>query len=253
MEHLPIVGISGNTLEDSQENVMRCPRAYANEQYITAVAENGGVPFVLPMLAQPHLIEAQVRALDALVLTGGQDIDPSLYDEEPHALLGKLCPLRDHFETMLLHYALKYHVPVLGICRGAQLINVTLGGTLYQDLSERNIAILPHFQEDEPQHSTQTVRLRPASFLSRTLGTTETQVNSFHHQSIKRLAKGLRVTAVADDYGIEAIESREIDTFLLGVQWHPEMLQEKKATKKLFRGFLEHAGSLNAKPKFNLV
>ena len=180
----------------------------AQEYYVKAVIEAGGIPVPLPMTSDSEAVADMVAAIDALILTGGQDIDPLLYGEVPHQNLGSLLHERDTFDTTLVHLATDAGIPVLGICRGCQIINAALGGTLYQHI---------------PCHKggvTHNVAIYKGSELHDVLGDVFVS-NSFHHQAIKRQAPGTRITARAADGIIEAFDVPG-DQFIMGIQWHPE-------------------------------
>jgi putative glutamine amidotransferase len=215
-------------------------RSYVNDDYVDAVVKNGGVPYIIPFNIEPDVISTQVAHIDALILSGGHDVDPRNYGEEARQKIGEVWPDRDRFDMGLLSAAEQAHIPVLGICRGAQLINVAHGGDLYQDLSYRKELTLKHMQGYTPAIATQTVKLRPGSYFARIFNTTELAVNSFHHQIIRHLGDGLVADARAKDGVIEAFENH--DASVIGVQWHPEMLHRRLAImNRLFADFIQRA------------
>ncbi len=159
---------------------------------------------------------------DGLVLTGGEDVDPALYGEEPSPQLGIVNRARDRVELAALELALERELPILAICRGCQLVNVCLGGTLYQDIpTQRPETVLTHQQVEAWERRTHRARIRRGSRLAGIVGSEELQINSFHHQGIKDVAERLEVVAVAEDGVVEAVEARDYP-WLIGVQWHPE-------------------------------
>lgn len=159
---------------------------------------------------------------DGLVLTGGEDVDPALYGEEPIPQLGIVNRPRDRTELAVLKLALERELPVLAICRGCQLLNVCLGGTLYQDLpTQRPETVLAHMQAETWERRTHRVRIRRDSRLGQIVGSEDLLINSFHHQGIKKVAEQLEVVAVAEDGIVEAVEAPDYP-WLIGVQWHPE-------------------------------
>lgn len=221
----PIIGISGSRVL----NNVGIFRSYVNENYVNAVLHNGGIPFIIPFSTDDGVIAEQIAEVDGLILSGGHDVDPRNYGEESQQKIGDIWPDRDHFDMQLLAEAEKAHLPVLGICRGAQLINVAHGGSLYQDISYREGETLKHMQGHTPDLPTQTIDVKANSMLAKVLGTSTTaSINSFHHQLIKKLGDGLIATAWAKDGVVEAFENR--NGSVIGVQWHPENLYAKDKT-----------------------
>jgi putative glutamine amidotransferase len=219
-------------------------RAGVNAAYVRAVAGAGGVPLILSQLMEPAHVGAALDACDGLLLTGGEDVDPEHYGEAPSPKLGTVDRERDRFELALFAAARARGLPVLGICRGIQLINVALGGTLYQDLPSERPGAVNHDPRPAARHArTHYVRLAPGSRAAQVLGVDRLVPNSFHHQAVKELAPGLVATAWSDDGLIEAVEGAEAP-WLLAVQWHPEeMHQDLTAPElKLFRALVDEAG-----------
>jgi putative glutamine amidotransferase len=214
------------------------------EGYPRAVLEAGGLPLILPIThAEPVFAEAYLNAIDGLLLTGGADIHPSFYGQIVLEQCGEIDEERDRFEVELVHAARSRDLPLLGICRGLQVLNVAMGGSLYQDLSHR--------QETDPAHqSSRERRGEPAhrvtiiegSRLAGMLGVQELRVTSTHHQIIRELAPGLTVNAVAPDGVVEGVEGA--GRFLLAVHWHPErMVARHPEQLALFRALVEAAGT----------
>lgn len=201
--------------------------------YIRAIEAAGGVPVVMPPLALTA-VTALVARLDGLLLSGGPDLAPAAYDALPHAELGPSEPGLDAFEYAVIGEALRLELPVLGICRGAQALNVALGGTLCQHLPDVVGDTVVHRQSEDGRHPTHAVDVVAGSRLADVLGTMRLDVNSFHHQAVDRLGSALRVCARAPDGTIEGIEdpSRPL---VLGVQWHAEALVDVTAHDALFR------------------
>lgn len=201
------------------------------------MARSGAVPLILPTVSDEKMIEAMLENLGGLILTGGDDINPLLYREEPHQKLRNVVPLRDDFEFKLLKCAQKRRLAVLGICRGHQLINVVFGGTLYQDNSLKESSFIRHSQPKGFDFLEHTVDIAEGSWLASFLGRTIT-INSYHHQSVKDLAKGFKITACARDGIIEAIERIDRGSFCAGVQWHPEMNSDRnESMQQIFNEF----------------
>lgn len=236
----PIIGISGSRIIDQQGPFPGYRRSYVNEDYVNAVIQNGGIPYIIPFNEDPEVTIAQVTTADGLILSGGHDIDPRLYGEESLPQIGEIWPQRDAFDLLLLKEAEKRHKPVLGICRGAQLLNVAHGGSLYQDISYRDEPTLKHSQGHTTNLETQTIILASDSYLASLFGEEQLSVNSFHHQLIKTVGKDLYPVAKAKDGVIEAIENG--DGSVLGVQWHPEMLHSSdQQMNKLFSDLITKA------------
>ena len=199
----------------------------ADLDYVAGVAEAGGAPVVLPPVGERAMAEAVIGGLDGLLLSGGSDLDPGHYGEEPSPELGPTIPERDAFEVALLEAALRRGMPVFGICRGLQVINVVLGGTLYQDLpTQFGGEVLKHRQTTPKWQVTHEVEVREGSYLAGVAGCGAVKVNSYHHQGIKDLADGLVVSARSSDGVVEAIEGTDLQNhWLLGVQWHAEAMR----------------------------
>lgn len=220
----PRIGITGIT-----RTVSGADRTGVNAAYVRAVLRAGGVPLVLsPLIGVAHN-GTLLDALDGLVLSGGEDVDPAHYGHTPHPDLGAVDPLRDAFELAIYRDAAARRLPVLAICRGIQLVNVALGGTLWQDIPSERPEAIPHAQGTGRDDRTHPVEITPGSRLADALGTTRCEVNSFHHQSIRDLAPGLLVTARAPDGEIEGVEAAAEDGWMLAVQWHPEEFHQHGA------------------------
>lgn len=218
----PIIGIAGNQLLQSVPTFQGNQVTYTPQGFVTAIQEAGGLPLVLPVGA-PESAETYIAQIDKLLLAGGQDVAPYLYNEEPHPKLGETNPDRDQFERTLILEAIKQGKPIFAVCRGMQLLNVVLGGSLYQDLSLYPDCQVKHEQQPtQPQFATHSITVKPDSLLVPILGT-ENRVNSYHHQAIKQLADSLKAIAWSSDGVIEAVTSIDSQRRILGVQWHPEL------------------------------
>lgn len=223
----PIIGITCNTLLAEGTVLPGMIRAFVNTDYVNAVTKAGGIPLLLPPAIDSAVAKEQVMAVDGLIMSGGPDVDPQLYGEEPLEKLGCINHSRDKYELSVIKAAAQLKKPILGICRGIQILNVAYGGTLYQDVSLIEGANLKHFQAvTERDALWHTVTVTPDSTLASILGEESILVNSFHHQALKTAAPGFNITAYSKDGVIEAIELPG-DHFVLGVQWHPEMIAEK--------------------------
>lgn len=222
----PVIGIAGNLVFDSHEKIKAKMKCSVEEDYIQAVKKAGGIPMIIPVLEDPEELEAVLARVDGILLIGGLDINPECYNEKPEEKCGPITACVDDFYMNLIHMADDAGIPVFGICKGFQTLNVAFGGTLFQDLSDRPVSCICHMQaeknlkRDQPSHS---CTLQENCWLHQILKKHEIQVNSFHHQGIKTLAHGFRVSAIGEDGVIEAIEKQQ-GTYMAGVQWHPEML-----------------------------
>jgi putative glutamine amidotransferase len=207
--------------------------------YMRAVELAGGLPVALPPLERKN-VDSLLDNLSGLLLTGGPDLHPSFYGAEPHAELGPTDRSVDGFEIALCSQAFRRRIPILGICRGAQVLNVAREGTLHQHLPDLTHDAVEHRQAETGEVSTHEVRVSPDSGLAQTTGGGPVKVNSFHHQAIDRLGLDLRAVAWADDGVIEAVE-RVDGLFALGVQWHAETLVEEAEQLALFELLVESA------------
>ncbi len=234
-----VVGISANAIIEQGGMPAGCRLSSAAYDFTDAVIAAGGVPLILPMTADEEIIKEQLGRIDALIMTGGQDINPLLYGQEPHKLLGEVCDERDETDYRLIALAIEEGMPLLGICRGMQMLNVLCGGTLYQDNSLAPLCSVKHVQGRSSRRCSHSVSLAPGSYLEEIFGPSAL-VNSFHHMSIAKVAPGFSVTARASDQIVEAIES-EANSFAMGVQWHPEMLWEDEKMLDIFRLLISKA------------
>ncbi len=208
--------------------------------YVRALARSGAVPIVLPPLAI-ELVPELLRPLAAICLSGGPDLDPAAYGARPHPELGPLEPALDAFELAVARRADAIGLPMLGICRGCQALNVARGGSLYQHLPAMADGSVDHRQTAPGSAVTHDVTVEPGTRLARALGTEALSVNSFHHQAVERLGEGLRAVAWAADGTIEGIEG-DTDRFVLGVQWHAETLDQiERPQGRLFTALVDAA------------
>ena len=223
-------------------------RTGVNAAYVRSVLAAGGVPVILSPLLGPSFASRALDGIDGLLLTGGEDIHPAWYDAEASPHLYPPSRERDLFELAVFAAARQREIPILGICRGIQLVNVALGGTLFQDLPTERPDSIGHDPGSARDARTHRVRLEEGSRAAQALGATELTVNSFHHQAVNRLAGTLVATGWSDDGLIEAAESPGDAPWLLAVQWHPEeMHADAKAPERgLFRALVEAAGEAAA-------
>jgi putative glutamine amidotransferase len=244
MDTRPSIGIPTQTLQVIDGIPAGLPDSWVmNQRYYRAVASVGGVPWMIPLLTDDEgALRCMFEQLDGIFIAGGIDIDPAVYGAPRHVLTGRADAARDRVEMLMTTWALEEGKPILGVCRGAQILNVVCGGTLYQDVAEELPAADKHdyfptegFARDYLAHS---IRIAPGSRLRAAFGATDALVNSMHHQAVRDLGRGLVATAHAPDGVIEAIEGTG-DSFVVGVQWHPEMLVDQDAaTHRLFSEFL---------------
>ena len=240
MSKKPIIGISSSVIVDDSGSFAGYKRAYVNKDYVDAVIKAGGVPLIIPFTTDKEVIINQAQVIDGLIISGGHDVSPYNYGQEPSPLLGETFPERDTYEMLLLEESKKRNLPILGICRGSQIINVAGGGTLYQDLSLIPGNVLKHNQVSKPTLKTHKIQIEENSIISEIFGK-ETMVNSFHHQALDKVADDFKVVARASDGIVEAIQHKTYK-FLVGVQWHPEMLAvECDEARELFKRLIEEA------------
>ena len=204
--------------------------------YLEALEGSGALPVVVPPLRADALDEL-LDVVDGLCLSGGPDIHPSAYGQPPHPRLGPTEPALDRFELALARAADRRGTPLLAICRGAQLLNVARGGTLIQHLPDAVGCEIEHRQREPADALGHAVEIEPGSRLAELLGWTEGRVNSFHHQAVDRLGRGLRVSARAPDGTVEAFEAPD-RPFLVAVQWHAEYLVGRPEHARLFDAFV---------------
>jgi putative glutamine amidotransferase len=236
-KRIPLIGITCMTI--LAENYS--PRAGMSQSYVNALLEAGAAPLLIPNMADKAMLRAVYQRLDGLLLPGGGDIDPVHYGEARHEKCNQPSAGRDDTELALARWAMDGGMPVLAICRGIQVLNVALGGSLYQDIQSQIAGAerhdwYPNHPRDRLSH---TVAVSPGSRLARISGTTSLEVNSLHHQSVKDLAPGLVETGRSPDGIIEAVEAPD-HAFAVGVQWHPEELAGGDARARwLFAALVE--------------
>ncbi len=197
-----------------------------NNTYIRAVERAGGFPIIIPILEDKENIDIYLDLIDGLVLTGGADILPSLFGEDPMKETTSICLDRDMMELKLVEKAIERNIPILGVCRGLQVINVALGGNLYQDIPKQVAGAHGHVSIESVFTGYHDIKIEKDSFLYEIFNKDKLLVNSLHHQAVKDLGEGLKVSAKSNDGIIEAIEG--LDKPIYCVQFHPEALAEKK-------------------------
>jgi putative glutamine amidotransferase len=216
----PIIGITSTKMS------ARAPLdlgIFVPDGYVNGIVRCGAIPVVIPLVEDDAIIKELIDRVDGVLFTGGEDIGPHLYSEIPHQKLGEVNSLRDRIEMEGIRYALSKNKPILGICRGVQLLNVAMGGTLYQDLPSQLKDSGQHFQKAPRSEGSHFVSVSRESKVYDIFQLERVFVNSYHHQAIKDPAPGFVVTAKADDGVVEALEST-VHSFAMGLQWHPEMM-----------------------------
>ncbi len=237
----PVIGIPAD-FAPSPDTTISHPRWLLNQTYVNAVYDAGGLPLILPVL--PDEADQLMGLLDGVILSGGGDIHPARFDRPTHPLTDGISEERDDLELRMFDAARERSMPILGICRGLQLINVAMGGTLIQDIPDERPASSQHRQHldglarDDVSHP---VDLLEGSRLAAIYGATRIMANSYHHQAVDDLAGGLVVTGRAEDGTIESLETPG-DPFLVAVQWHPETLYRRHTQHaQVFAAFIEAA------------
>lgn len=245
MEKKPLIGIAGHYLPEDELGSMlhigvsRQTYDIINHDFVAGIERAGGIPLVLPYVSNPDLRKTYVDLVDGLIFTGGTDPLPSLYGEDSRKELGPTVPKRDLQELDMARYAyVQEGLPILGICRGIQVFNISRGGSLYQDIPSQFESQIIHSTESIPRfYGTHQVGVEEGSILEGIVGSRELWVNSFHHQAVKKVGEGLKVVARSRDGLVEALEGEERQNLLL-VQWHPEMMAEKNETQQAILNWL---------------
>lgn len=230
----PVIGIPTGLLYENEKTSFS-----VGLKNILAIEKNGGIPLLLPLCESSDCINAYLDRIDGVYFIGGGDIFPILYGEEPIRNLGSIAIKRDRFEIDLFNLAFERKLPILGVCRGCQVINVASGGSLYQDIYSQDLTQNNHstngIDNSEGYHF---VKIDNTSKFYNIMGEESLLVNSLHHQAVKRLSDGYKVSAQSTDGVIEAIEYSG-DQFCLGIQWHPEMMIERyDKFNKIFEAFI---------------
>ena len=246
-EKAPLIGITCSRLTGGAWGMYSLGHFmdYALSDYSQAILHAGGAPVIIPAAQDRKSLTRILSSLQGLILSGGPDVHPRCYGEEPLAGLGEVDDALDHMELMAAELAIEKNLPLLGICRGIQVLNIALGGTLYQDIPSQVPESICHTPKTDKAVNTHTVRIETGSRLHQIIGKPEIWVNGKHHQAVKDSAPGLVVTARARDGGIEAVEQPD-KRYVIGVQWHPEgTWRDDPWSKKLFLSFVRAAGELS--------
>ncbi|WP_426445888.1 gamma-glutamyl-gamma-aminobutyrate hydrolase family protein [Paenibacillus sp. S-38] len=230
----PVIGITSTIVVRNEYS----EGAYVHQDYHRSVERAGGLPVVLP-LTSPETFRELIDLCDGIIFSGGEDVDPALYGAEPHPQLGALFPERDRIEIEAVRHAVKTGKPLLAICRGVQVMNVALGGSLYQDLPSEFPGALEHMQHGVARgKATHAVYIDEISLLGSIFRHNQVRVNSLHHQALRQVAPELVITATSPDGVIEAVELPG-HPFAVGVQWHPEsMTAADPLMRLLFEGLV---------------
>lgn len=216
---------------------------YIKKGYIEGVIKAGGIPILLPPVTDKEVLKDFIERCGGFLLSGGADIDAKFFGEKNLPFNGPLSPYRDYMEIDITREAISLNKPIFGICRGIQIMNVAMGGSIYQDIHSqiKGRELLKHLQNAPKWYPTHKVQIKDGSKLKEYFRQEYAQVNSFHHQAVKDLAKGFKATAVAEDGIIEAIEHTS-HVFAVGVQWHPELMWERdELSFNLFKEFVKAA------------
>jgi len=240
----PTIGITTQTLQAIDGIPPALPASVVmNQRYYAAVAAAGGAPVLIPLLEDTEVLRATYDSCDGILIPGGVDMDPATYGEAPHEKLGRIDPARDRVELQVTRWAIEDRKPLLGLCRGLQVINVATGGTLFQDIDSQLEGAIRHdffpTYGFEREHLSHDVAVLPSTRLRSLVDFDQLPVNSMHHQGVKRLGAGLVACAHSSDGLIEAAESAN-GQWMVGVQWHPEVFEsDDPLTRGLFRGFVD--------------
>lgn len=230
----PIIGLTSH-----YEHLINRKMIKVNNTFVNAVVDGGGVPIVIPIIKELRDIDRYLDLVDGLIFTGGEDVSSLFYGEEPIKEVDTICLARDKMELELFKKAYERSIPILGICRGLQLINIALGGTLYQDINVQLPNSLGHMCSHNINQGYHNINIAEDSLMFDIFNVEKLPVNSQHHQSIKKIGGNLKITSISSDGIVESIESIN-DKFVLGVQFHPEaMIESDNKFKKFFRYFIE--------------
>lgn len=234
----PVIGITTRRLSAPDQSTL----IGSVESYIQAVLKAGGSPVLIPLLLSGSRLADVVQCLDGVLFTGGGDIDPEFYRGEAHPSIAGVDKERDGMELTLVDHVMFRRLPFLGICRGLQVINVALGGTLYADINSQVPNTLLHAAHSDrmTESKSHSVRILPGTKLAGIVKAEKLEVNSYHHQAVDKPAASLAVSAVAPDGIIEGIEIKD-HPYGVAVQWHPEVLTKDPPSQLLFKSFIEAA------------
>lgn len=230
----PVIGVTTDSESKNGHYYQRL-----NSWNLKSISDNGGIPFMFQITNDDEIIEKYLEMVDGILFTGGNDVNPQHYGEDPIKGIGILDCERDEFEIKLYKKAVEKDIPILGLCRGAQVMNVAAGGKLYQDIYIQRQETNSHNYDTFGAFEYHNVEIINDSKLFEMLKVNELKTNSYHHQSVKEIAEGYKPTAFAKDGIIECIESENL-TFAVGIQWHPEVMYDKLSIyANIFRDFIK--------------
>lgn len=234
----PLIGVT-------MRHELETERFYLARHYGDAVAAAGGAPLHIPLIPEREVLAALVTGLDGVLLPGSaSDVDPLRYGQEPRRELGTVHPLKDETDMLVLEEAERRGLPLLAICFGMQVWNVSRGGSLIQDIASCVPQAVKHEQGAPRGRRSHTISVNPESLLGGLLGEVSTAVNSHHHQALERIGEGLQASAWSSDGLIEAVEDTRAGRWALGVQWHPEIdWASDRFSRAIFGAFVEAAGT----------
>ncbi|MCI8269688.1 MAG: gamma-glutamyl-gamma-aminobutyrate hydrolase family protein [Lachnospiraceae bacterium] len=236
----PVIGILGLTRSTDPGLYISGEHVFTGSTNVRAIQMNGGVPVLIPAAMAAEDVEAAVSFCDGILIPGGDDVTPWYYDEEPLPVIGTFRPEIDDAWLKVGRYALENKIPMLGICKGHQTLNVLMGGSLYQDLSLQGGELIQHLQRFNRTYLTHHVEVVEGTRLAGLFGAGKLKTNSMHHQAVKKLGKGLKISARACDGTVEGIEDEE--GLIMGVQWHPEdLVDSAPVMNRLFADLVERA------------
>ncbi|MFC3039430.1 gamma-glutamyl-gamma-aminobutyrate hydrolase family protein [Virgibacillus xinjiangensis] len=230
----PVIGVTSSMEVDESHYAV-------THRNIKAITRAGGLPVMLPYFLNQEDVEDLAGKIDGVYATGGYDIDPTIFGEEPHRELGTIIPARDQSEIALIKKMLEIEKPVLGVCRGAQILNIAAGGDMYQDIyTQIDEELLQHAQKAPFSHASHFVQVLEDSLLHRLTGSDRLRVNSLHHQANRDVSADFQISGTANDGVVEAVESKN-HRFALGLQWHPEALAETgdQVSLNIYQAFIE--------------
>lgn len=223
----PLIGLTSDvTYKERTDTYAGLAISATETVFSEAIWQCGGIPVILPQVKSQIQANRLIERLDGLVVIGGHDITPTLYDEEPHPKVTQYKPERDQSDLAYIDASYRQNKAILGICRGLQIMNVYKGGSLYQDLSQYELLNIQHVQVAKPEVATHSIHLVNDTMIANIFDTQKLMVNSFHHQAIKTLGENMVASAYSQDGVIEAAESTIEGEVFFGVQWHPETLFE---------------------------